>query len=352
MAKKKVKKGIKKFLLFIILIGLVGLGVFLYLSGSDSDSAIKKAINKIAPTTTTKPVVKIIDEDSKSRNIAVMINNISTVWGYQSGLQDAYLVYELLVEGNITRLMAVYKDPGDIEQLGTIRSARPYYLDYVLENDAVYLHIGGSPQALLDIKSLKINDLVEGAATFRVKNGLSYEHTAFASMEKIMQAISKKGYRMTTTQPNILKYSATPIELSKMEGAIPANEVLVPYSSRGESKRSFTYDPEEKVYKRFQGSKAHTDNITKKQYTAKNIITYKVKYADIANDDKGRQEMSNIGSGKGYYISEGYAVPIKWSKSSRSAQTVYTYMDGTPLIVNDGNTYFEIQPSSQELTIS
>lgn len=380
MAKRKVKKSIRKFLTIVLIILLIGALLIFGLVKKDSngDSVLRSLINKVVnssikeepttttTTTTTTKKVQIIDEDSDSRNIAVMINNISTVWGYQSGIQDAYIVYELIVEGNITRLMGIYKDATNT-RIGTIRSARAYYLDYVLENDAIYLHIGGSPGALEDIPKLGINDLVEDSTmTYRVKNGLSSEHTAFASMipaevdtkdgkKKIAGILSKaekKKYRLTTTQPQLLHYSADELDLSKMENAVPANEVLIPYSSKGESKRSFTYDSERKVYLRFQNGKPHKDAITKEQYYTKNIITYQVKNYDIKGDEKGRQELDNIGSGTGYYISNGYAVPITWEKKSRRDQTVYRYMDGKELVVNDGNTYIEIQPTSQQLTIS
>ena len=73
----------------------------------------------------------------------------------------------------------------------------------------------------------------------------------------------------------------------------------------------------------------------------------------IAGDYKGRQNLNNIGSGEGYYISEGKAVKITWSKSSREAKTVYKLKStGEELKVNDGNTFIQVQPLNQELTIS
>ena len=69
-------------------------------------------------------------------------------------------------------------------------------------------------------------------------------------------------------------------------------------------------------------------------------------------DSYGRQQLENIGSGEGYYISNGYAVKIKWKKDSRSGQTTYTYLDGTEIKVNDGNTYIQIQPKGQKLEIT
>ena len=93
--------------------------------------------------------------------------------------------------------------------------------------------------------------------------------------------------------------------------------------------------------------------VTGQQYTAKNIITYKVhNYALNDGSGKDRQSLNNIGSGEGYFISEGYAIPITWEKTSRSSQTVYKVKaTGKELVVNDGNTFIQIQPDIQALTI-
>ena len=62
--------------------------------------------------------------------------------------------------------------------------------------------------------------------------------------------------------------------------------------------------------------------------------------------------LENIGSGEGYFITNGYAVPITWEKKSRDAQTVYKYKNGEEIVVNDGNTFIQIQPTGQTLSIS
>ena len=98
--------------------------------------------------------LQIVDEDSKTRPYAVMINNNHAAWP-QCGVQDAYLVYEIIAEGGITRMMALYKDQ-DTAKIGSIRSARHYFIDYVEENDAIFVHWGGSPQAYSRISSSRI----------------------------------------------------------------------------------------------------------------------------------------------------------------------------------------------------
>ena len=134
-----------------------------------------------------------------------------------------------------------------------------------------------------------------------------------------------------------------------MDGAKPASSVYIGYSSSRST--SFEYDSEEKVYKRFQNQIRHEDYVTDLQYTAKNIITYQIRNYTIAGDNKGRQTIDNTGSGEGWYITLGYAVPITWEKSSRDSKTKYKYLDGTEIKVNDGRTYIEVSTTSKSVTI-
>lgn len=55
---------------------------------------------------------------------------------------------------------------------------------------------------------------------------------------------------------------------------------------------------------------------------------------------------------KGYYISNGYSIPITWTKPSKNEKTVYKIKStGEELVVNDGNTYIQIYPTSGKLTM-
>ena len=295
--------------------------------------------------------IKIVDLDSNSRPFAVMINNIGVARPLQSGLQDAYIIYEIIVEGGLTRYMALFMDQ-ETERIGSVRSARHYYLDYVLENDAIYVHHGQSPQALSDFKSLGVDRVVvdNSKTGWRDKTlNVSSEHTLFTSIEKLNTGIKNK--RTERKKDLLLEYSAEEIDLSKNTNSKVANNVSIKYSSSITT--SYTYDSENEVYKRFVNGKEHKDYVTGEQYTFKNIITYKVANHNL-NDSatKGRQELNNIGSGEGVYISNGHAVPIKWEKKDRKSQTIYKYLNGEEIIVNDGNTFIQIQPEDQELNIS
>ena len=352
--KEVTKKIFKKFksqkLVFIILeivlfLGLIGGSIYILLPEPEKEKVIeKKKKIKEAPVT-------IVDVDTKSRPYAVMINNISTARPLQSGLQDAYLMYEIIVEGGITRYLALFLDT-ETERIGSIRSARHYYLDYALENDAFYCHHGQSPQAKRDFSALKVDRIeVSNSKTgWRDKSlKVSSEHTLFTSIEKLKNGIGSK--RTERNNDLLLKYSGKEIDLSKKEESTTANEISIRYSNS--SKTSYSYNSEEKVYYRFVNDKEHKDYVTGKQYHFKNIITYQVEnYTLNDGENKGRQDLKNVGSGEGYYISNGNAVKIKWSKECRGCQTKYTYLDGKEIVVNDGNTFIQIQPKGESLTIS
>ncbi len=348
---KKRKNKLIKFIIFLVLI----VGVFYFLNMKfNIYSKIKNYFNIVEENNDKEepiiiPKLKIIDEDSNGRIIAVMINNHKQARPH-SGLQDAFLNYEIIVEGGITRILSLFRDK-TTDRIGSIRSARHYFLDYALENDAVYVHFGWSPQAQKDISSFKIDNLnaLSNSSLYWRDKSLKKptEHTAFTSIERINNLISKKSYRNTSDKDMLLNYSTDEIDLSKNISSIRADKIYIEYSSY--TNTSYNYDKASGLYKRFMSGASHSDYITKEQYTTKNIITYQIKNKSI--DSAGRQTLENIGSGNGYYITGGYAIPITWEKTDRSSQTIYKYFSGKEIDVNDGVTWIQIQPVGKTLKI-
>lgn len=339
--KKRLKKSVVVFIIFVT--------AFIVVVNKDR---VINIVDMLSSLDESKKI-EIINEDSNSRPIAVMINNQNTARKYQTGLQDAYIIYEIIVEGGLTRYMALFKDQ-DLSRIGSVRSSRHYFIDYVLENDAIYVHWGWSPEAENDIDKYgvdNINGLSHEQYYFYRDNTLdiSYEHRGFTNSELISKAIDKIGYRKNTDVDNLFEYSSDDVLLNEIENSLVANEIYIPYSKSVET--SYIYDKEKEVYYRFVNGEEHKDYVSEKQYHFTNIITYQVSNSTLSGDVKGRQEIDNIGSGNGYYISKGYAVPITWEKKNRSSQTVYKYLNGTEIKVNDGNTFIQIQPSSKKLLI-
>lgn len=342
------KKVLIGLLITIIIGGCIFLGIHMIEKKNATGSS--NFVFKIPEIELPVLKLKIVDETSNSRPYAVMINNHAQARRNHAGLQDAYMVYEMIVEGGLTRMMAVFKDQ-NTSRIGSVRSSRHNFLDYALESDAIYVHFGWSPQAENDIRTLGVSNIngLYDSAFYRDRTlGVDYEHTAFTDMERIRNIATAKGYRLTSEQPLLLQYSIGEIGLEEREGAIPANSISLRYSAYITS--SYQYDSNQQVYLRSVNNEIHKDAITGEQYHFKNIIIANVNNYNL--DSYGRQNLDTVGTGTGYYVTNGYAVPITWSKSSRTAQTVYAYLDGTEITVNDGNTFIQIYPTSQSAVIS
>ena len=296
--------------------------------------------------------VKIIDVNSETRPYAVMINCHNGALP-QSGLQDAYIVYEIMVEGGITRMMALFKDV-DVAKIGSIRSARTQFLDYVYEHDAIYVHAGGADDAMKRIGNEGISDVnVDGQYGMRDTSlDRSWEHLLFTSTDLIKKGANAEGLKTTTDSGNLLSYSAKSIDFSEYKDVKEANNVSIKYSDYRTS--NYKYDSDKKVYLRSMNNTSNKDLVTGKQYEVKNIIVYGVTYSNYTHNGYSLyQKIDNVGSGEGYYITEGYAIPIIWKKSSKNAKTVYKVKEtGKELVVNDGNTYIQIYPKNEKLNIN
>lgn len=350
-SKNKAKIWIILLVAIIIIAGIV-LAVKVANDKKGTDSKAQDETKQTSAENKPEKQLKIVDVNSTSRPYAVMINNNHAAWP-QCGVQDAYIVYEIIAEGGITRMMALYKDQ-DTAKIGSVRSSRHYFLDYANENDAIYVHWGASPQAYSKLGSMDSLDgiALEGSVFFRDRTlNRDYEHTGFTSMENVKSYSEKQGYTRPTNKDLLLNYSVDEIDMASIENAEVANEVDIRYSDYHTT--SYEYDEENKVYKRSMSGRANVDLETGEQYTAKNIIIYKVRnYTLNDGEGKGRQELDNIGNGEGYFVTGGYVIPITWEKSSHNEQTVYKYENGEELKVNDGNTFIQICPTNAEIGIN
>ena len=282
------------------------------------------------------------------RPIAVMIdNNIDAQ--PQAGLNDAYMVYEIIVEGGESRLMALFKGVS-LDKIGPVRSSRHYFLDYALENDAIYVHYGWSPQAQSDISSLGVNNINGISETtkefWRVKDKRS-PHNVATSTEKILEIANRKGYRTTSSKDSVLNYTTDEVNL---ENGQVAEDITIQYSVS--NKVEWIYNSETKRYTRYSKGKEQTDWTTGEDITAKNIIVKFIANSTLNDgENKGRQTMNTVGSKDGYYITNGKAIKITCEKTTRSAQTVYKDENGNEIDVNDGNTFVQICPINANVEI-
>ena len=352
--KAKKKKSDREFAIMVGLLLLALVLLIIYYFTMDDNTVT-------APVTGPKVIqqsrLQVVNENSNERPIAVMIdNNVGN--NSHAGLQDSYLNYEIIVEGGLTRIMAIYKDK-EVHLIGPVRSARHYFLDYAMDSDAVYAHYGWSPYAERDIKNLDINNIngMTDSSPFARDTNLKAPHNVFTSTNRLRNYFSNKNYEQETSNWRLLNYSYSELDLtpvaedealeSNNNDAKVANKVSMTYSNN--QIRSYTYDENNKYYLRFMNNNPHLDRTTKQQLHYKNIIIMKVNNKTL--DNEGRQDLSTTGTGEGYFITNGGVIEIKWSKDSRSSKTSYTYSNGDPIRVNDGNTFIQIVPINSNIVI-
>lgn len=345
---KSKKSGTKILIAILAILIVVAGGVLAYKIIKDKENeevTVSEEGNVITAELEEKQIQIFKGND---RPIAIMIDNHSDAWP-QAGLQQAYMVYEIVVEGGETRLMALFKGV-DVEKIGPVRSARHYFLDYAMENDAIYTHFGESPQADSDIRKYSINEIdgiAEDGTTFKRVKDKASPHNAVTSIDKLIESAKNKKFKMTSNKESVLNYVTDEVNLEDGQEAI---SVTIPHSQLQTVK--YVYDEENKVYKRQARGKEQTDWDTKETITTKNIIvTFCDNYTLSDAENKGRQGLKNIGTFEGYYITNGKAIKIKCIKNAREEQTTYQDLEGNEIKVNDGNTFVNICPTDAKVEI-
>lgn len=353
-AKKTKRSSTKIFVIVLILLIIIAAALFaLKVLGENGNIETVNAanVNEEITNEVQKPtVVKPKTLAGDSRPIAVMIDNHIDAMP-QAGLLEADIVYEMIVEGGETRLMIILQDK-DLDKIGPIRSSRHYFLDYALENDAIYVHYGWSPQAQSDISKLgvnNINGIYESSTSFWRVSDKYAPHNAVTSTDKILSIAERDGYRTTKKDDDtVLNYVVSEVNLE--DGEV-ANTVTIPYSTSNTVK--YEYDEDAQEYVRYSRGKKQVDWNTGKTVTTKNIIIEKARNTTLNDGSgKGRQTLDNIKKLDGYYITNGKAIPITCTKTSRAGKTVYRDLDGNEIDVNDGKTFIQICPIDAEIKFS
>ncbi len=283
------------------------------------------------------------------RPIAIMINNIKISLP-QRGISQASIIYEALAEGGITRLMAVFPDVNKIPDVGSVRSARHYYLSLANAHNSIFVHFGGSKYVLDYIKNngVKTINFLSSQGSYRDPNRVGkipYEHTAFTSGERLVPAISKKGINTTAKIKDAYKFGDNS---SVMVSGNAANSITVPFSSS--TKATFTYNAESGKYEKGQFGKAHIDESTGKALEFKNVFILQTSINLMNANSKANYIDVKLTSGSGYYACDGKIVPISWAKNGFDGELKYYTTDGKELTVKSGKSYVGVLSTTAKVT--
>ena len=282
-------------------------------------------------------------EQQVNRPYAVVINNIKAALPHH-GVSQADIIYEMLAEGGITRCLAIFTDISDVEKLGSVRSARTYFIDLAKAYDAVLVHAGGSEYAYEEFSTSgwpHIDGIQASSKYFyrdqaRLSKGVAREHTLFTTGEDVIKAAEAKKIKLTRDS---IDYGFTFSEDVKL-GGDTANKVTLNFTKKRDT--VMTYNPDTGLYEGYQQGGDYIDGNTGEVMTFKNVI---VLYARTSSDGY-RMFADLIGTGNGYFACNGEMVSIKWSRKSAKEPFVYTLGDGTPIELGIGTTYVGILPTS------
>jgi hypothetical protein len=259
----------------------------------------------------------------------VMIEN-STFARPQSGLKDAGVVFEAIAEGGITRFLALYQDTAPTN-VGPIRSVRPYYEQWALGFNASLAHVGGSPEALADMKTWGVRDLDQFA------NGGYYHriatreapHNVYTGIPTLNQLEAKKGFT-TSNYTGFARKAAAPLK-------VPTAKTISLAISGPDYNVTYAYNATTNSYLRNLAGAPHLDANSGTQITPQVVVAMVIPYSLEA--DGYHSSYGVIGSGPVYIFQDGGVTTGQWSKSSNTTQLTFTDANGAPITLNPGQTW-------------
>jgi hypothetical protein len=350
ISKEKINKltpewlAVTKMAAVILLISVLVL--FLYFFQPDF---LKIKINKLEPTKQTAPEIKdvstneclgckarlfdgIMDapQSEKSRPYAVMIDNYPAARP-QFGLSAASLVYEIPVEGGVTRYLAFFLPETAPLKIGPIRSARDYFLNFAKEFSATYVHCGGSPEALALVKNLgnsDLNEFYKGPYFWR-------EQSRPAPHNVLTSGANLNRYRLDYPEKSDF-FDAWKYKQPGTAQSTNTSRIDVKY--KNEYAVYWQYDPSTNKYSRFLDQKAHKDE-SGVEIKANNLIIHLSSFQVI--DEKLRLKMADVSSGQALLCQDGNCLIGQYKKDT-SGQTKYYLKDSNEFTFNAGITWVEI----------
>ncbi len=382
-------------------IGLIGFGVYMLVTGISF--AVFSQTREASPI--TSPVIVDNDPDRQTSfegpktavcpiNGALYTEDQQAIWQTrhpllvmienhqdsrpQSGLSRADLIYEAVAEGGITRLMAVYycqaTEPYERQyDLGPVRSARTYFLDWASEYSdyPLYVHVGGahcSPdpatgrclsdsrvQALEQISqygwldSQNHSDLNQFALSYqqcrrepeRTGEAKATEHTMYCDSNNLWQVAEERGFEGGWREQFVSwKFKDDADESSRGDVEKIDFNFWQGYSAY---QVTWEYNPDTNNYLRYNGGEPHVDFLNNEQLEAKAVIVQFTQEVGPVDELK-HLFYQTIGSGEAIIFQDGEAIKANWSKDDRQSRTIYTDSAGEEIEFNRGKIWVEILP--------
>jgi hypothetical protein len=300
---------------------------------------------------------------------AVMIDNSVDAWPVV-GVEKAFLVIEAPVEAEIPRLEAFFSSDEAVEKIGPVRSARPYFVDWANEFDALYVHVGGSNAALDLIAStgtFDLNEFWNGAVFWRANGSRYAPHNTFTSSEALAAFVEKA--KEDNRAPELVYglwrwFEADKDGKEDGEGEEGGDVITSAVPAGGqEAKQSpdlsvrfnsdlytveWTYDEATGKYLRSQGREPYVVE-SGETVSAANVavVLTDMKVLDYV----GRRFVRTTGEGNGWLAQDGQTAEVTWKKPSASERLRFYGADGKEIEMNPGTTWVEVVGDEEDVTV-
>jgi hypothetical protein len=335
----------KVLIALVVLVALAAvLGVFFFknknkpvVANNEQVVVEKKEVKKIISPLTG---VELKDESLTKRPVTALMIENSPDARPQSGLTDADVVYEAIAEGGVTRFMAVYQE-SQPTYIGPVRSARSYYIDYALPYQASYGHVGGSPQALQDIKDLGVRDIDQffnSGAYWRIAERFA-PHNMYTGFDKIDQLNQAKGFTSSSFKGFARKEQVPQTPTAKTIDLSISGPL---YSPR------FDYDASTNSYLRSQAGQPHTDAKSGATISPKVVIALVV--PNGSDNDGYHSTYATTGSGAVYVFQDGIVSEGTWTKTDRKSPLELKDKNGLTMKLNAGQTWVSLVGASSDIS--
>lgn len=305
-------------------------GAIIGLGGSEEDASMHSDCEHYHPLTG-----ECRESTEDVPVVAVMVENHIDAQPL-SGVADASIVYEAPVEGSIPRLLAIYPVSSTVAQVGPVRSARPYYLQWVSEYPhAMYMHVGGSPAALEQINEFALFDLNEFSRGWYYWRGQHRfaPHNVYTSSDMWQAAYNR--YAASSSDYSLDSWRFGSKEACEQNCV---ESVSLSYGG-GAYNPVWRYNSEQEHFERYQFNRRHRD-ADGTPYIADTVLIMNVT-AEVL-DNVGRLGIDVQGSGEGMVLRNGHAIPATWQKDDRTERTRWLGDDGEEIALRPGKIWVQV----------
>ena len=292
------------------------------------------------------------EEELVRRPIAVVINNQFGAHPH-SGIAYADIIYQVLVEGTTTRLVAIFQSVIP-EKIGPVRSARDYFVDFAFNHDALLVHHGASGTGHQRIGNLLGSNAIdgirfEGSVFWRDRSfpewtgntqARSLEHSSYVGWETLLAHIEARNLRgyfngIGDNSGYGFAFGALPAGIESIKENVA--QVAVPFSRHSQTFFNLCEDTGHFYVEHLHGP---WQDDSMRQVSVANVL---VQHAAIRIvDGEGRRSVDTVGSGTGYLVRSGQVFSVRWEKLSHTSPMRWFFEDGRPLVLAPGRTWINV----------